>query len=138
MKKILFGEVKKSGMPAIQVIVETDGVKDVTGELRLFRGYSFQVTDSDGFGDLGCSKVIGFANIKYEKVNTGNSWSASNLSEKGAMKELLKGQALLAIVDHLRYILADVSFSSLYSELKDSKSFDEFLNITYQMIKDNQ
>ena len=99
ISEVIFGEQK---MP-VSVLKDEQG--EAVGYLTPFRGYSFQVSGSlEGAGDLGSSQVIGLGNILHAKRDKEGSdlLKRSNLGWNSTIKELLKGQAALAILDFIR------------------------------------
>ena len=96
---IIFGE---QNMP-VAVLEDSQGV--AIGYLTPFRGYSFQVSGSlDGAGDLGSSQVIGLGNVLHVKKGEEGSQllKRSNLNWDETNRDLLKGQAALALLDFIR------------------------------------
>jgi hypothetical protein len=103
------------GMP-IAVLVNENG--DEIGFLSPFRGYSFQVSgDFEGHGDMGSSRVIGLANVLTAELP--KQIAPSNLYWEETKKELLKGQAMLALYNFGKY--AGVTVDTYTSELSGNK-----------------
>ena len=75
------------------------------GFLSPFRNYKFQVSATfEGSRDLGSSKVIGLGNVWHANKSRGDGICyQSNLTWFDTKKELLKGQAALAILDFERH-----------------------------------
>lgn len=95
---IYFGKINFYGtskMPIIELCIDDKTV----GYLSPFRGYSFQVSETlNGHRDMGSSQVIGLGNIwKSRRDETNNKLVSSNLSWDETKKEILKGQAMIAL-----------------------------------------
>lgn len=86
-----------TGMP-VATIEYNNGDK---AYLTPFRAYKFQVSRTfEGQCDLGSSQVIGLGNVinGFERSNFTGPAFCSNLDSNETIKELLKGQALIAMV----------------------------------------
>ena len=85
-----------SNMP-IAVIDYDDNSK---GYLSPFRAYKFQVSGSfEGERDMGSSQVVGLKNIVELKMpNKYGAGYSSNVGNEDFVKEILKGQAMIAMV----------------------------------------
>lgn len=73
------------------------------GYLSPFRAYKFQVSKTfDGQYDMGSSEVVGLRNIvegfDFPNKNSNYTGYASNVNLIGFVKEMLKGQAMLALM----------------------------------------
>lgn len=105
MKKVTMKEIRFYGfrkMP-IGVLVDEDG--NEVGYLSPFRNYKFQVSGTfEGDRDIGSSKVVGLGNIWHANKSRGDGIGyQSNLTWFDTKKELLKGQAALALLDFERH-----------------------------------
>ena len=100
MKEIRFYGIKK--MP-IGVLIDEDG--NEVGFMSPFRNYKFQVSGTfEGDRDIGSSKVVGLGNIWHANKSRGDGIGyQSNLTWFDTKKELLKGQAALALLDFERH-----------------------------------
>lgn len=100
MKKVTMNEIQftNSKMP-IGILVDKESGDEI-GFLSPFRSYKFQVSGTfDGQWDLGSSKVIGLGNVWHANKSRGDGIGyQSNLTWFETKKELLKGQAALAIM----------------------------------------
>jgi len=104
MAKIQYKEVftAKGGVPTLKLVIPPDenDPESYEGYLTPFRCYRFQVSkDVHGSGDYGSSAVIGLKHIMtIRSGEKGPGWQSScNLEE--TCKELLLGQAMIAIAN---------------------------------------
>ena len=103
LSTIVIGDVIfKENIPLAVLVSANSG--ETLGYLSPFRGYCFQVSNTvEGEGDLGSSIPIGLGNILHmEKSSEGSAvLKRSSLSWDSVRKELLKGQAALAIMNFI-------------------------------------
>lgn len=104
MNKVEYLEIENIGktrIPVLYVVIKDCDTKEIVkkGWLSPFRAYSFQVSGSpDGVGDCGASKVIGLKHCIYFSSNDSGIGFQSNYDAKGIGKQLLLGQALIALL----------------------------------------
>ena len=105
MKKVTMKEIRFYGVRNMPIGVLTDEEGNEVGFLSPFRNYKFQVSATfEGSRDLGSSKVIGLGNVWHANKSRGDGIGyQSNLTWFDTKKELLKGQAALAILDFERH-----------------------------------
>lgn len=85
-------------IPVLHVVIKDDNNEIVKeGWLSPFRAYRFQVSGTiEGFGDYGSSEVIGLKHCIDLSYGDGIGYQ-SNHDAKGIGKQLLLGQALIAM-----------------------------------------
>lgn len=105
MKKITMKEIRFYGFRKMPIGVFVDEEGNEVAFLSPFRNYKFQVSATfDGDRDMGSSKVIGLGNIWSANKSRGDGIGyQSNLTWFDTKKELLKGQAALALLDFERH-----------------------------------
>ena len=109
---IYFGKINFYGtskMPIIELCIDDKTV----GYLSPFRGYKFQVSGTlEGQRDIGSSQVIGLGNVwNSRRDETNNKLVSSNLSWEETRKELLKGQAMIALFQFQSFKKALIKFA---------------------------
>lgn len=131
MKKVSIKEIKfyneNIKMP-IGILTDENG--EEVGYLSPFRNYCFQVSGTfDGQMDLGSSKVIGLGNVWNAKKSRSEIGYQTNLNWYDTKKELLKGQAALAIMSFENYFGGEYKFiSSNFGEKKLSNGETVWVN----------
>lgn len=121
-------EMYEGYMPVIKI--ETEDGDDFY--LSPFRAYKFQVSGTfEGGGDYGSSMVVGLSNciVDYFAICNGEIGRQSNCSEQRISKEILRGQAALAIMDFCR--IENVHF---VDNLLNNDDFEEFITMCYNMV----
>lgn len=105
MKKVTMKEIRFYGFRKMPIGVFVDEEGNEVAFLSPFRNYKFQVSATfDGDRDMGSSKVIGLGNIWSANKSRGDGIGyQSNLTWFDTKKELLKGQAALALLDFERH-----------------------------------
>ena len=105
MKKVTMKEIRFYGFRNMPIAVLIDENGNEVGYLSPFRNYKFQVSGTfEGDRDIGSSKVVGLGNIWNANKSRGDGIGyQSNLTWFDTKKELLKGQAALALLDFERH-----------------------------------
>lgn len=104
MKKVTMKEIRFFGFRRMPIAVLADDEGNEVAFLSPFRNYKFQVSATfEGDRDIGSSKVIGLGNVWSANKSRGEGIGyQSNLTWFDTKKELLKGQAALALLDFER------------------------------------
>ena len=106
MNRISFGSMESvEGIPVLEVFIKNIEDDKILGKgyLAPFRQYCFQVSGTkEGSGDYGSSEVIGLKHCKVSTLGEGVGFQSNNSPEE-VTKELLLGQAVIAVVQYAAY-----------------------------------
>ena len=138
MNRIKFGEMELvNGIPVMEVFIKSsDDDKILTkGYLAPFRQYCFQVSGTkDGSGDHGSSDVIGLKHCMIPTLGEGIGFQSNN-SPEGVTKELLLGQAAIAVVQYAAYnINFEPVVGNITGRLHEGKQMRDFIDEVYNYL----
>ena len=126
-------EVPEGKLPLLAVTVTTEeGEKIRRGFLSPFRKYCFQVSGTvNGSGDFGASEVIGLKNIKIEELGCGFGHE-SNHNPEGVTKELLRGQAVIALAQFAA--INEASLGDIANHTGEGKKMLTYIDEVYDFL----